>query len=381
MSAPATAIGNKLTESHMQPRVWTVLGDKKGDNGQVHTIVEALGWHCEQINLQMLEPFVFGKPKVGATLYHIDSERSDALEPPWPELIITVGRRPANAALWVREQSGGATKIVLLGKPSGMMRHFDLIISSSENLFPPLENVLNISLPLMRVDTTSVEQQAVAWESRLNSLPKPLIGIMIGGPTGPFVFNKTVSQQVINIVKDVLEASGTPYITTSRRTPIDLIHTLKEQLPTDTHLFQWQAQAKDNPYLALLGLADGFVVTGDSISMMVEIARLRKPLSIMSLPTGFFGGPDQARRSLARWLFAPVGSSIPDKFRGLIAQMVYKSGFIKHTRDFRAFHQKLFELGLAVPTSLQQKYSAPSGSVPDDVAIAVKRIKKLMGYN
>ena len=38
--------------------------------------------------------------------------------------------------------------------------------------------------------------------------------------------------------------------------------------------------------MGLLGLADGFVVTGDSISMMVEIARLGRPLAIFDLPTG-----------------------------------------------------------------------------------------------
>ena len=92
-----------MSQSEHQPRIWLLLGDKKGDNGQVETIAEALetslGWHCELKRIKVLEPFVFGKAKVGPTLYHIDQARSAALTPPWPELVITVGRSPANVAL------------------------------------------------------------------------------------------------------------------------------------------------------------------------------------------------------------------------------------------------------------------------------------------
>ncbi len=38
------------------PRVWLVLGDKRGDNGQVEMIAKALGWPCERRNLRMLPP-------------------------------------------------------------------------------------------------------------------------------------------------------------------------------------------------------------------------------------------------------------------------------------------------------------------------------------
>ena len=117
------------------PRTWLVLGDKKGDNGQVYTVADALGWDYELKNIRVLEPYVFGKHKVAPTLYHIDREKSDELVPPWPDLIITVGRRPANVALWIREQSGRRTKIVLVGKPSGLMDEFDLnLVTNSEVL-------------------------------------------------------------------------------------------------------------------------------------------------------------------------------------------------------------------------------------------------------
>ena len=62
-----------------------------------------------------------------------------------------------------------------------------------------------------------------------------------------------------------------------------MIEAIAAALPTGARLYRWDAGG-DNPYHALLGLADRFVVTGDSISMMVEVARLGKPLAIFALP-------------------------------------------------------------------------------------------------
>src|SRR5512143_1625776 len=89
------------------PRIWLVLGDKAGDNAQVDIIAAALGWPCERKRLFFQAPYVLGKPPFKASLYHIDAARSDPLAPPWPDLVITVGRRPAMAALWIQEQSDG----------------------------------------------------------------------------------------------------------------------------------------------------------------------------------------------------------------------------------------------------------------------------------
>ena len=81
------------------PRIWRVLGDKRGDNGQVEMIAEALsrsrGWRTELRHLEMQPQWVLGKPPVAASLSHLDMARSDALVPPWPDLILTSGRRPA----------------------------------------------------------------------------------------------------------------------------------------------------------------------------------------------------------------------------------------------------------------------------------------------
>lgn len=359
-----------------QPLIWVVLSDKRGDNGQVETVEKALGWQCEHRYVHMREPYVFGKPKLEASLHHLDPSRSDALEPPWPDLILTIGRRPSMVALWIREQSGGRTKIVLLGKPTGRLELYDLMIASGENQLPPLPNVLPISWPLMRISEEAVATAAATWRPRLAALPRPLIGIMVGGPTGPLIFNASVARRLAELAEDIAgEMGGTPYFTTSRRTPPAVVAALKASLPKGAWLFDWTSEAEENPYLGLLGLADGFVVTGDSVSMMVEVAQLGKPLAILNPARSWLGALDQLRRSFSRFLFAPSGGTAGGRWRQGLSRMFYRMGLLNQTRDFVAFHKFLVDRGLAVWAG--DGFPPPQGSLPDELPLIVARIKAL----
>ncbi|MFQ5971935.1 MAG: mitochondrial fission ELM1 family protein [Alphaproteobacteria bacterium] len=366
-----------MTRPRVQPRVWLLVGDKHGDNAQVDAIGEALAWDCERKRVQVHEPFDVEKPPVSASLHHIDLARSDPLEPPWPDLIVTIGRRPSMVALWVREQSGGRARIALIGKPSGPAEAFDLVIVSGETEIAPLPNVCKITLPLMRANEDAIAAAVESWQGRLAALPRPLIAVLVGGPTGPFIFNERVVDRVVEVATELTaDTGGTPYVTTSRRTPDTIVAGLKAKLPSSSPFFEWTPGTTENPYLALLGLADGFVVTGDSISMLVEVIRLRKPVAILKLPFGRMGALDQLRRSLARRLFASGMASAPGAFRQRLVNVVYRSGIVTQTRDFAAFHRLLIERGLAVRAG--DKLEAPRGRVPDDMPLAVARITALM---
>jgi len=361
------------------PRTWVVLGDKRGDNGQVETIVDALPWTVEHKYVHMRPEFVLGKPRYRPSLDHLDLARSDSLAPPWPDLIITVGRRPSMAALWVREQSGGKTRIALVGKPSGHMLDFALVIASAENQMPPLPNFLPTTLPLMRVQPDAVATEARAWRDRFSALRKPLIALLVGGETNPFVMNRAVAEKLVATARWVVnELGGTPYVTTSRRTTPEVVEVLRRDLPAQAVLYAWTPDAGDNPYRALLGSADGFIVTADSVSMMVEVIYLRKPLAIFPLPGGALGWLDQYRRSLAHWLFNPRLESPRDRWRHRLARGVYHLDVFKilsATRDFRAFHRLLVDKGLAVWAG--EAFRQPEAALPDDVGKVVRRIEAL----
>jgi mitochondrial fission protein ELM1 len=361
------------------PRTWVILSDKLGDNGQVEAIANALPWPCERKQVLMQPRYVKGKPRFRPTLQHIDLDRSDALQAPWPDLVLTMGRRPAMVALWVRQQSAGKTRVVLVGKPTSRMLDFDLIISSAEKHMPALDNYLPITLPLMRIDPQVVEDAARQWQPRFEGMPRPIIGIMVGGATSPFVMNHAVAEDLLATARWVIEdLGGTPYVSTSRRTAPVVVKALREGLPKAAGFFEWKAGATDNPYRALLGVADGIIVTGDSISMMVEAIYLRKSLAIFPLPYNMLGRLDQLRRSFARWLFDPRKESRGDALRHRLARLVFHLDYftlLSSTRDFRHFHQMLVTRGLAVWSG--QAFAPARADLPEDIPAAVARIEAL----
>jgi mitochondrial fission protein ELM1 len=365
------------------PRTWVILSDKRGDNGQVETIVDALRWPVENKYVHMRPEYVLGKPRYRPSLDHLDLSRSDSLEAPWPDLIITVGRRPSMVALWIRQQSGNHTKIVLVGKPSGHMLDFSLVVASAENQMPPMHNFLPTTLPLMRVHPEDVNSAALAWRERFGVLNKPLIAMLVGGETNPFIMNRKVADDLVATAQWVVnELGGTPYVTTSRRTTPEVVEVLRRDLPKQAVFYEWAADAADNPYRALLGSADGFIVTADSVSMMVEVIYLQKPLAIFPLPGGWLGDIDQYRRSFAHWLFNPKQDSPLDRIRHRVARGVYYLDIFKilcATRDFRAFHRLLVDKGFAVWSG--QPFEKPSAELPNDVGVVVKRIEALFTQN
>src|SRR5262249_58027661 len=106
-------------------------------------------------------------------------------------------------------------------------------------------------------------------------------------------------------------------------------------VPPETPLYRWSAEGKDNPHLALLGLADRFVVTSDSLTMMVEVARLGRPLAIFVLPPG----------------------------RGVLGRLWRR---LARGRDLDAVSRMLIDQGIAV--RLGAPFHSPNRPTPDPLA-------------
>lgn len=358
-------------------RVWLLLGDKLGDNAQAAVLAERLNIPTERRELRFKPQWVKGKPPFSASLYHIDQAASDALEPPWPDLVITIGRRPAMAALWVKQQSGGRTRLVLIGRPKRYFDAFDLVIGTGQYQLPDRKNVLKLTLPLMRSDETAVEAAVQTWRSRLESMPQPLTAVLVGGATKPFRFSALEAKDLVDRVRNATRDEGSLYFTTSRRTSRDVSHALQQALPPQARLFTWSPEAEehDNPYLALLGLADRYVVTADSVSMAVETARRGRPLAIARLPIA--GGA--LGRSLQRLQRNIVRAAARHPRFESAQQRLFDWGLLGYTRDFDSFHRSLRQSGWA--TFLEEGFRAPEHPVEDSADTAARAVRALLPAN
>jgi hypothetical protein len=266
---------------------------------------------------------------------------------------------------------------VLLGRPKRAFGEFDLVIATGQYRLPGRPNVLHLDLPLMRVDEAAVAAAAVDWAPRLTRLPRPLVAVLVGGPTKPFVMDGEVASRLLEKLRGMIaEAGGTFYISTSRRTPQTVVGVLEAGLPPGGVLYRWQAGSTENPYRGLLGLADRFVVTGDSVSMMVEVARLGKPLAIFPLPS-HPGLVTRTWQSLAERFHPPASSSDRGGLATRLGDLLYRLGIAGYSRDLTAVHRLLCSRTLAV--RLGEPFLTGGGKAPDQLKDVVARIKALMG--
>jgi len=359
-------------------RVWLVEGEKLGDNAQVYALMDELGWAFEEKKIFMKPEWVVGKPRVRPTLDHVDLGRSHTLEGPWPDLVITSGRRLSCVGLWIKRASGRRTKLVLLGKPRRMVEEFDLAVVATHFLVPDVPNVLRHDLPLMRVDPARIEEAAGRWRDELDSMARPITALLVGGPTGALHFDLTVARDLLAKTLAEVEASGgSLYVTTSPRTTPEVIELIQEEVPPGMRVFVFDPESGsgENPYHALLGLADRFVVTSDSVSMMVEVARLDVSLAIYPLAVEV-GRPERWLTRLG-WLRSLSPRRDPQLAGGLRARLMSRIGWPIHSRDLSAIPRRLVESGRA---SWLGDPPVPARPWPDDeIGTIADHVRELVG--
>jgi len=83
----------------------------------------------------------------------------------------------------------------------------------------------------------------------------------------------------VQAVKDLKPASI--LVTTSRRTPKEVVDFLKQHLPKPLFFYCF-GDKTENPYFGLLSWADRIVVTGDSMSMCTECCATGVPVFIFA---------------------------------------------------------------------------------------------------
>jgi mitochondrial fission protein ELM1 len=271
------------------PHTWLLLGHKQGDNGQVLALVEALGWPFEEKRIVYRPWELLTNRLVGVTLLGIDRQRSSPLEPPWPRLVISAGRRNEPVARWIQAQGGGRgrVKLVHVGRPWAPTDVFDLIVTTPQYALPERPNILHNEAPMHRVVPARLEAEGAKWASRLSHLPRPWTAVLLGGHIPPFTFDREAGAALGRLLTDMARAEGgSLLVSTSARTPADVVEALAVGLDTPHLLYRWRHDDPDNPYFGFLALADRLVVTSDSMSMLIEAVASGKPVHIFDLATG-----------------------------------------------------------------------------------------------
>lgn len=358
------------------PRVWAVLCYRAGENAQILALAEALGWPFEVKTLAYRKYGFRASLLRGTGLSGIDVSGSSPLTPPWPDLVISAAFRNEPVIRWIQRQAGAKrVRYVHVGRPWARPDHFDLVIAVPEYRLADHPNVLQNHFSLYSVRADRFAAAAARWAPRLAALPRPWIGVFIGGYSGPYTFDRLRAEQLGRAAGAMARQSGgSLLVSTSFRTAPAPVDTLAAAIDAPAHIYRWKPNDPDNPYFAYLALADAFIVTCDSATMLAEACATRKPVYMFDLGLGgvprplAIAGANHALRLYSRWSnwnFSHV--------KAFIYWLLLHIPPQRMTRDIRLVHDYLIASGRAV--WLGQPFPPGPPPPPRDTERAVARIR------
>ncbi len=277
------------------PLIWLLIDGRAGNESQCRGVADALrlqmGYRIQVQDLEYNAKGALPNFIIGASFGGLTASSRVNLVPPWPDLVIAAGRRSAPVARNIKASNGGRTFLAQIMYPGDAgTDEFDLIAVPSHDRFPGGPNVLRITGAPHRVTERTLAAAKGDWSERLEHLPAPRIALIVGGSTKRRTFTEAMAAELGGMANAMAaDAGGSLMVTTSRRTGDGPADALASQLTVAHVMYRWGRGSSDsgqafdeNPYMGYLAMADGVVVTGDSVSMCSEACATEGPVYIFA---------------------------------------------------------------------------------------------------
>lgn len=347
------------------PTVWILTDDRPGNRTQALGAARALGWPYAEKALTYNEKSSRSTALLGATLDTLDEASRLIVEPPYPDLVIGAGRRAAPVARFIRQASGGRSRVVLIGRKTPA-EAADLTVRQSYHLQAPDPRVLQLTLPLTKIDRRALDAARAAEPDPLAGLPSPRVALLVGGATAQHAFGDRFVEDMARAVAAAAGGGGLA-ILTSRRTGAAATAALARGAPK-ARFIAWAPDEAYNPFVACLANADLLVVTGESESMLAEAVATGKPLTIYPLPARPLSLKNRFRLAVAK--AAQKDGPVARLCRRLMSQ-----GWISARRDLADMHRALTGRGWATVFDGSLNRAAPPAQAESErLADGVRRL-------
>jgi mitochondrial fission protein ELM1 len=258
--------------------IWVLVDPRAGTAAQALGVADALGLPFAEKKLRFTPLAALPNALRGASRLGVEAD----IAPPWPELVISAGRRSAPLARWIKRQSQGKAKLVHIMDPGPSGREeFDLIaIPHHDGKVKLAPNMLGVTGAPHRLTPEALKEAAAIWGPRFAHLKKPLIGLLVGGSTRKKPFTPALAGELGRLAAQMSkECGGTLLVTTSRRTDQEAEKALFAALPPTSFIHNWR-EGGENPYRGFLAVAEALIVTGDSMTMASEACANGGPVFI-----------------------------------------------------------------------------------------------------
>lgn len=260
---------------------WIITEGMAGTENQCLGVAEAMGLMPVIKRIGLRQPWKALSPFIG--FEQAWSFTGDKLKAPWPDLVISSGRKAIAAARYIRRQNGDKTFIVQIQDPRMRATTFDLVAVPAHDRLRG-HNVFVTTATPNRITAQRLHDGRQDFAAILRSVPNPRVAVLIGGTSKTYTITPENMKTLAAQLKELDRLGYGLMVTASRRTGEENLLTLKNALHS-TKAYLWDGRG-DNPYFGLLGWADYIVVTADSASMISEAASTGKPVYVIPLAGG-----------------------------------------------------------------------------------------------
>lgn len=288
--------------------VWAIASYRAGENSQIFGLVSRL--NVPSVVKRLAYTRLAGPLGIAraVSVAGIDRDRSDVLEPPWPELIVSAGVKNEPVCRWIRRQSGGRTRLVFLGRTWATRPNFDLVVTTPQYRLPREPNVLHNLMTQHGITRERLVTAREQFRDRFAELPSPRFAVLLGGDSGPYVFGPNAANELaVSLNRMLAQRGGSALVTSSARTRPEAIDALEARLDAPAHVHRFVPGGADNPYLGMLAHADEIVVTADSIAMLSEAAATGRLVHLFRLRAAGTPGADETPKARAYALMMKLG--------------------------------------------------------------------------
>lgn len=258
-------------ENIKNPVVWIITEGLKGTENQCIGIAEAMGVAPVVKTISLAQPWKFLSPYLGFECGFTFSPRLNA---PWPDILITSGRKSIAASRYIKKKSRGKTFTVQVQDPRININQFDMVIVPQHDP-SRLGNVVVTTATPNRITQRLLNEARSEFSPLFEKLNSPRIAVLIGGSTKRHRMTPDETQNIIAQLSPLENLM----ITTSRRTGDENTALIKSALARH---YIWDG-ITPNPYMGMLAWADVIIVTADSTSMISEAATTGKPVYVLPM--------------------------------------------------------------------------------------------------
>jgi mitochondrial fission protein ELM1 len=220
----------------------------------------------------------------GPRLASLSRSSRRLIKPPWPDIVIGCGYVSVPIVRYIRRQSGGHTKVVLIGNPRTAVADIDLLITTPQYARAPAPNVLALTFPMG--DPAAAAAPTATEEQWLAPLPRPRRLIAVGGPARNWrIDRQELRRAIASVVQRSDDDGGTVIVATSPRTD----HRTKQMVDRMLGETRHQVVCDFPRFATLLARCDEFHITADSVSMLSEAILTGKPVGMIPIRVSLRG--------------------------------------------------------------------------------------------